>query len=242
MLSTKLILFDLDNTLFNHYHSMYCAISAIQQHYPGLRNIPLQKLCHHYNDCLQKSYDRYLQKLISYEDKDIEKLKILFESLNLPEPTPQDVDAFRTIYQPVYRSSRRATSGSIETLTRLRERGFSIAILTNGQIEDQSAKAKAIGVHHLVDRIITSEEAGCPKPDRRIFRYAVDQLGGAFDKTYMVGDSPKYDIQGALDAHLTPILYSPLSQETSQAINGQTVPVITHMSQLLGHLDITTRE
>ncbi|KAM0229464.1 hypothetical protein ACHAPO_010008 [Fusarium lateritium] len=237
-LSTKLILFDLDNTLFDHYHSLRCAISAIQQQYPGLEDISLQKLIDHYNDSLQNAYDRYLQKLITYEDKDNEKVKLFFESLELPEPTPEDANAFRAIYQPVYRSSRRAIPGSIETLARLREHGFSTAILTNGQIEDQTAKAKAIGIHHLVDRIITSEEAGHPKPDSRIFRYAVGQLGGVLDNTYMVGDSPESDIQGAFNAHLTPVLYAPMSQETSRAINGQEVPVITHMSQLLGHLDI----
>ncbi|KAF5972020.1 had-superfamily protein [Fusarium coicis] len=234
----KMVLFDLDNTLFDHYHSLRCAISAVQEKYSGLAATPVPVLINHYNQCLQQAYDRYLEKAISSDETESEKVKLFFQAVHLPEPTAKDIKEFRDLYKPVYRENRRATPGSIETLARLREHGYRLAIITNGQIQDQADKAKAIGVDLLIEHIITSEEAGYPKPDVRIFQYALDKL--SFGSAYMVGDSIESDIRGALEAQLTAVLYSPLSHDTVQHLFGQDIPVIKHMSHLLSHLGILT--
>jgi beta-phosphoglucomutase-like phosphatase (HAD superfamily) len=140
------------------------------------------------------------------------------------------------LYKPSYRGNRRATPGSVETLVRLREHGYRLAIVSNGQIEDQAAKAKAIGIRHLVDRIFTSEEGGCCKPNRRIFQFAIEALGASPHMVHMVGDSADSDIKGALDAGLSAILYSPIAQESQRLLFGEEVPVVRHMGQLLEHL------
>jgi FMN phosphatase YigB (HAD superfamily) len=62
----------------------------------------------------------------------------------------------------MYRENRRATPGSVETLIRLREHGYYLANVTNGQIEDQAAKAEAIEIRHLVDRIVLLKKLGAP--------------------------------------------------------------------------------
>ncbi|RBR14506.1 hypothetical protein FVER53590_27576 [Fusarium verticillioides] len=234
----KMVLFDLDNTLFDHYHSLRCAISAVQEKYSGLAATPVPVLVNHYNQCLQQAYDRYLEKVITYDETESEKVKLFFQAVHLPEPTAKDIKEFRDTYKPVYRENRRATPGSIETLARLREHGYRLAIITNGQIQDQADKAKAIGVDLLIEHIITLEEAGYRKPDVRIFQYALDKL--SFGSACMVGDSIESDIRGALEAQLTAVLYSPLSHDTVQHLFGQDIPVIKHMSHLLSHLGIPT--
>jgi HAD superfamily hydrolase (TIGR01549 family) len=103
-----------------------------------------------------------------------------------------------------------ATKGSIETLTRLKELGYRIAIITNGLKEEQEDKVEAIGVRGLVDRVITSEAVGCCKPNRRIFEYVLKELGVAPSRgLYMVADSAKEDMMGALSVGLIAALYSP---------------------------------
>jgi putative hydrolase of the HAD superfamily len=74
---------------------------------------------------------------------------------------------------------------------------------------------------HLIERIITSEEAGYCKPDPRIFQYAIEQLGASLHTTYMVGDSADSDIKGALDTQLAAIMYSPTAQDSQQLLFGQ---------------------
>jgi FMN phosphatase YigB (HAD superfamily) len=58
--TNKVVLFDLDNTLFDHYHSLRSAISAVQEKYasPGGNN--LQDLIGKDNAALQRAYDKYL--------------------------------------------------------------------------------------------------------------------------------------------------------------------------------------
>lgn len=140
------------------------------------------------------------------------------------------------LYKPSYRGNRRATPGSVETLVRLREHGYRLAIVSDGQIETQAAKAEAIGIRHLVDRIFTSEEGGCCKPNRRIFQFAIEALGASPHMVHMVGDSADSDIKGALDAGLSALLYSPIAQESQRLLFGEEVPVVRHMGQLLEHL------
>ncbi|QYS96939.1 hypothetical protein H0G86_004176 [Trichoderma simmonsii] len=234
----KVVFFDLDGTLFDHHHSLRLAITAIQRNYNELKKKEFDELIDKYNFALQRAYDAYLDKAITYEQADVQKIHLFFSSLGLPEPSLDEIQKFRDTYKAVYRKNRRATPGSIEALARLRERGYRIAIITNGQVEDQTAKAKAIGIHHLIDRIITSEEAGYRKPDRRIFQYAIEQLGASLDTACMIGDSAESDIKGAVDAQMVAIMYSPAAQNSQKLLFGQQIPIIRHMAQLPGHLGI----
>lgn len=220
--ATKIVLFDLDNTLFDHHHSLRSAISAVQAQYVSLSNYVHEDLIERYHNALQAAYDKYLRKEITYDEADSLKVQIFYEGLGLPQPNLEDIKEFRSIYKNAYRKNRRATPGAVETLVRLRESGYRIAIVTNGQTEDQTAKTEAIGIRHLVDRIVTSEEAGCCKPDSRIFRFAIDTIakGAVSPMVYMIGDSADSDIKGALDAGLNAILYSPLAQMSRLSLYG----------------------
>ncbi|EEU37373.1 uncharacterized protein NECHADRAFT_51589 [Fusarium vanettenii 77-13-4] len=235
--TTKVVFFDLDGTLFDHDHSLRLAISTMQLLYPILAGKNVEELVDKYNTALQQAYDEYLDKAITFEEANTRKVHLFFTALSLPKPSLDEVNEFRGGYKTIYRANRRATPGSVETLLRLRKHGYRICIITNGQTEDQAAKAEAIGIRHLVDRIITSEEAGYQKPDLRIFQYAMQQLN-ASPHAIMVGDSADSDIKGALDAQLTAIMYLPTTQESQRLLFGQQVPVIQHMSQLLKHFDI----
>ncbi|KAL7908554.1 HAD-like domain-containing protein [Trichoderma velutinum] len=236
----KVVFFDLDGTLFDHYHSLRLAISAIQRDYTGFAEKNVDELVDKYNVALQRAYDAYLDNVITYEEADIRKIHLFFASLGLPEPSLDEVKRFRDIYKAVYRKNRRATPGSIEALVWLREHGYRIAIITNGQVEDQAAKVKAIGIQLLIDCIITSEEAGYRKPDRRIFQYAIERLGASLDTTCMIGDSADSDIKGALDAQLAAIMYDPTAQNSQKLLFGKQIPIIRHMAQLPDLFSITS--
>ncbi|RGP71348.1 had-superfamily subfamily variant 1 [Fusarium sporotrichioides] len=235
---TKVIFFDLDGTLFDHYHSLRLAMNAIQEKYSGLAE-NVEELIRLYNTALQQAYDDYLDKVTTYEEADIRKIHLFFAAVDLPEPSLDEVYEFRDAYKAVYRANRRATPGSIETLAWLREHGYRIAIITNGQIEDQTAKAEAIGILHLIKRIVTSEEAGHRKPEPRIFQYAIEQLGAFLHTTYMIGDSADSYIKGTLDAQLAAIMYSPTAEDSQRLLFGQKIPDIRHMNQLLDYLGIS---
>ncbi|KAL4781731.1 HAD-like domain-containing protein [Aspergillus varians] len=234
----KAILLDLDGTLFDHYHSLRCAITAIQVAWPALARHNRQDLITAYSGALQQAYDKYLSKELTYEETDALNVQLFFAALGLPELRPEEIVRFCGIYKPAYRSNRRATPGAVEALVRLRESGYRLAIVSNGQIDDQTTKAEAIGICHLVDAIFTSEEAGSPKPGRRIFELALEAFAVVPHETYMVGDSVDADIRGGVDAGLGTVLYDPVTRDSRRCLFDVQVPVIHHMSQLLGHFGV----
>lgn len=158
----------------------------------------------------------------------------------MPEPSPEEAREFRAIYKPAYRANWRATPGAVETLVRLRQHSYRLAIVSNGQIADQEAKTEAIEICHLIDCIFTSEEAGCSKPDRGIFQFAIETLGAGAspNMTHMVGESADSDIKAAFNAGLNAILYLPIAKESQCLPFSREVPVITHINQILEHLSI----
>ncbi|KAB5576476.1 HAD-like domain-containing protein [Coniochaeta sp. 2T2.1] len=231
--SIQLILFDLDNTLFDHHHSLQSAISACQSHLPALAGYPLLTLTTAYNTSLQHAYDRYLAKEITYDETEPLKVGSFFTSLGIS--TPPTVQEFRSVYKPAYRASRRATPGAIESLIRLREWGYRLAIVTNGQTEEQEAKAEVIGVLGLVERVFTSEEVGVCKPDGSIFRFAVTEMGVEAERTVMVGDSVEADVKRVIDAGLGgAVLYAPGISDALITVCGKEVPVVDRMEGLVG--------
>ncbi|KAF5578265.1 hypothetical protein FPCIR_11668 [Fusarium pseudocircinatum] len=227
-----MVFFDLDNTLFDHQKSLDTAMALVRTRFPLLRQISLARLTEKYNKALNLVYDRYLRNEIAHQDQDREKLKLFFKSLDLEEPDSECIARFRNLYKTGYRMHRSAMPGGIQTLRSLRQNGYRTAIITNGPTESQIEKAKDIGVFDLVECVITSEEAGHPKPDVRIFQYAMENLGVEPDNAFMVGDSVEADIKGALDAKITPILYSPSSNSSFKMFFGQEISVICQFDQL----------
>ncbi|TDZ33638.1 Cytochrome P450 monooxygenase BOA7 [Colletotrichum spinosum] len=67
------VLFDLDNTIFDHYHSLKLAISSIQSNFDGIEQHDTQDLISKYNASLQKAYTEYLKNEITYEEADLKK-------------------------------------------------------------------------------------------------------------------------------------------------------------------------
>lgn len=64
-----------------------------------------------------------------------------------------------------------------ETLRRLKERGFTTAILSNGTPEMLASAVEHAGIGPLLDAVLSVEEAGVYKPDPRVYRLAVERLG-----------------------------------------------------------------
>ncbi len=85
----------------------------------------------------------------------------------------------------------------------LRAVGWRVAIATNGQTRQQSAKIRHTGLDAHVDAVAISEEAGERKPGRRIFEVAAQRCGASLaDGGWMIGDAAEADIGGGRRAGL----------------------------------------
>lgn len=84
----------------------------------------------------------------------------------------------------------------VEGLRRLRDAGAELVLVTNGTVRQQTAKLERTGLGSLLDRVVISEEVGVKKPDARIFEVALDGIAPDTG-TWMVGDHPSADVDGA---------------------------------------------
>ena len=80
--------------------------------------------------------------------------------------------------------------------------GIRLAVLTAGESEHQRHKVDMLGLDRWFDRenVIVSGETGFSKPDVRLCRTVEEKLGLKPAELWMIGDSYKHDIKGALDA------------------------------------------
>jgi HAD superfamily hydrolase (TIGR01509 family) len=89
--------------------------------------------------------------------------------------------------------------GARATLTRLRERGIAVAVLSNGWNPLQDRKVRRVGFDGPV---IASGDIGAQKPSPQAFAALLAALGTPADETMYVGDDPHGDVAGARDAGL----------------------------------------
>ena len=87
--------------------------------------------------------------------------------------------------------------GSLEALRTLRDKGIHMGLITNGDAQFQRPKIRRFGLEQYFDSILIESELGVGKPEKRIFLYALRQLGASPIQAWMVGDNLRLDIQPA---------------------------------------------
>jgi len=98
-----------------------------------------------------------------------------------------DLDPARFAPAFVRALSFRALPGTVEALDALRARGLRLACVSNWDVSLGDALAAA-GLAPRLDAIVSSAEAGAPKPDPRPFRLALERLGVEPAEALHVGD------------------------------------------------------
>ncbi|PUA39469.1 L-2-haloalkanoic acid dehalogenase [Paenibacillus elgii] len=85
----------------------------------------------------------------------------------------------------------------INMLTRLRNSGVKIALISNGYGQFQYDNFKSLDISHLFDEVLISEWEGFRKPDPAIFIRALSKLGVEATEALFVGDHPENDIRAS---------------------------------------------
>lgn len=97
-------------------------------------------------------------------------LDFVLESLGLPDPV------LRERLMSLYLTLRTFPEVS-DTLARLKDAGFAIAILSNGSPSMLDAAIQGSKIGGLIDLVLSVEEVGVYKPHPDVYRLATDRLG-----------------------------------------------------------------
>jgi HAD superfamily hydrolase (TIGR01549 family) len=202
-----LVLFDLDETLFDHLHASRSGLMALQADYAGFRRVGIDELETAAYDILNRTHTKVLAGLLTQDEGRIERFRLLAAWCGADLPEDEMPVAARR-YREVYRSSRRAMTGAIALLEQLRGRA-TIGIVTNNFVREQRSKLVDCKLDQLIDFMVTSDETGHPKPAREIFDHALAAGHTLPPEAVMVGDSWAADILGARGAGIRPVWYNP---------------------------------
>jgi len=77
----------------------------------------------------------------------------------------------------------------------IKEKGFETAVISN--TEKRLIRITLAGMEHLVDRVVTAEDIGVYKPNRKAFIRAYRVLGIDYSQAIHVSAYPQYDLEAA---------------------------------------------
>jgi putative hydrolase of the HAD superfamily len=200
------VLFDLDDTLFDHHGCARDALTAVRDGHPCFGAVPFEEL--------ERAHARYLDELhrevmlgrLPLDVARRERFRRLFGAAGV---TAADdlVDLAARTYRDRYREVRRAVRGVGALLPLVKARAR-IGVVSNNLLAEQQEKVAICGLDAFVDALVVSEEAGVAKPDPAIFRLALDRLGCRAGEAVMIGDSWPADVAGARAAGIRAIWFN----------------------------------
>lgn len=201
------VLFDLDDTLFDHRRSARTALEAVQACHPSLSGVPLA--------ALERSHARYLEEIhgevlagrVGLDDARRQRFRRLFGFAG-HEPDDDLVERAAVTYRDRYLTGRVPMDGAVALLRFVRAHAR-VGVVSNNLLEEQQDKLRFCKLDPFVDVLVVSEEAGVSKPHPYIFRLALERLECAAGDVVMVGDSWAADVVGAQAAGIRPIWFNP---------------------------------
>jgi len=197
------VLFDLDDTLFDHTATSRAALWATTCELPFFAAVEFEPFYQYYSALLEELHLRVLAGTCSYA----EARRLRFEGLLAryqPTASPAAAEQLADAYYVQYPRQRQPVPGALALLQALRPH-YRIGIITNNRTVEQADKLHFLGMTDLVDALITSEDVGVPKPDSRIFQTALQQLAAQPEETVLVGDNWAADVLGARAVGIRPL-------------------------------------
>jgi len=192
----KAVIFDLDDTLFDHRHSVRTALSAMQKKYDCFRQISLDEFERLHIKLLNEIHvERILTGELTLDEGRAMRFEQAFKILKV-NPTPEMKYEAADYYRKNYLQSTRLKPGAYELLEEVKKT-YKTGIVTNNLVEEQNRKLAECGIENLIDIMVTSEEAGVTKPNPEIFNIVLDKLNCSSGEAVMIGDAWEADIIGA---------------------------------------------
>lgn len=201
----RTVLFDLDDTLFDHAATTQRALRAVCSGHPTLGRLSPRYLHGRFRRISDEVYPLVLQGRLTLQESRAERFHRLLLLHEHDHRAEAEVIAlhFRDHYQDV----RGPVPGAQRLLRALHGR-VTVGIVTNNLTAEQEDKLRHCGMAEFIDFMVTSEAAGVTKPDPAIFRQALDRAGCRPEEAVMVGDSWEADIRGALAAGIGAIWFN----------------------------------
>lgn len=193
------VVFDLDDTLFDHTGSTRRALDRWLQ---TLGVAVSTSLVVQWFDLEARHYDAWRAGAISFQEQRRRRIRDFLPLIGRPTGTDAQLDSVFADYLHCYEESWQAFDDAQPALDKLAAAGLVLAVLTNGTTAQQEAKIEMIGVAPHLAAVVTSEELGIAKPAPRAYLGTTERIGVNPSRTLHVGDRHDLDVIAARAAGL----------------------------------------
>ena len=217
----KVVLFDLDDTLFAHAHAVTDGIVA----YSGLLDAGPR-----WHELEEKHYHRYLAGELDYTGQRRARAREFVAPLVLSDDA---ADRWFDGYSERYQGAWQLHDDALPCLNALSDRR--LGMITNGDLAFQTRKIAGLGITERFEHVIASGALGFAKPDPRIFLRACELFDVDPAEALYVGDRLKTDAIGATTAGLAGVWLDRNGAATAEdlrAASASGVRVIASLSEL----------
>ncbi len=187
----KILLFDLDGTLFDYDQAEQSALKKTFELF-GINFI--DRFINEYRVVNKRIWIDYEGGLISQKELKIERFKRFAELIGIEI----DVPGFAESYLNHLSEGRYLIAGTMKIIPYL-SRYCKLFLITNGLKLVQRRRLRGSEITEYFSDIFISEEIGHAKPGPEIFEVAFKRMGSPFrENVLMIGDSLSSDIAGGI--------------------------------------------
>lgn len=222
--------FDLDNTLFNHREAATRALELLvaEKGWKYRNSTSVGSEWHRLEDLYFAQYVAGTMTLMEHRRA---RMGNFLVSTDAPV-NEQDLDSLWNDYLRHYSNSWVAYADVIPVLDSLKESGYKLAVLTNGQQAQQEAKLAAMGLAVLFEVVLAIGTVDALKPDPRAFEHLCRVLECNADEVLFIGDDLDYDVRASINAGLKGVWLNRDGLDTPEGIHAQ-IQSLTLLQELL---------
>ena len=200
------VLFDLDDTLFDHQQSSIKALELLREKHKCFQSTTIEQLERNYFALLNELHPLVLDGKLTPDESRLQRFIRFFTQYGEKTSTEKAFTESE-FYHESYLAARVPVPGATQLLEALKPI-VKIGVVTNNLVSEQLSKLRACRFETLVDVLVVSEEVGVTKPAPEIFHIALNRLNVTAEEAVMVGDSWESDIVGAVNVGIRAIWFN----------------------------------
>lgn len=201
----KIILFDLDETIFDFKKSEAAAVAnALKQ----IGVTPNEKIVKRYSEINESLWKKLEKGEISRHEVLTKRFEILFDELSVDF----DSSEMKKIYEKNLSQTGHLIDGAVDLLEKIYQK-YNLYIVSNGTLSVQLGRIKCSKIGKYFKELFISEVIGSVKPQKQFFDYCFERIPDInLEETLIVGDSLSSDILGGNNAGIKTCWFNPNHQ------------------------------
>ena len=218
----KAVIFDFDGTMSNRQANAYGVFEEYLKPY--------------FKDMSDIEFEAVLQDMMTDDCNGTTKIPFRLAPFvhKYGEYLPDDfVEVFTQWYIDFMWKHSVLKPEALDVLTRLKNEGYKVALLSNGGSKSQHDKINAVDLPRHFDEVIVTGDYDCSKPDPRIYEIMADKLGVKCEECIYIGDTFSTDILGAIRANMVPVWILQISERPAHYYHGYRIEKLEQLFDIL---------